>query len=205
MAQHLDERSARRFLERLHAAVNAHDAQAVAALCTTDVVWEDPAAPEPLHGREAVYRFHRDIMFRALPDVRIELIDGPYVALDGTRIAAHLRIAGTMTGPMEPPGFAPTGGPVKFETAEFSHIDGDLLARHTVVLDRLALARQIRAVPRAGSVAERVNVWLQRLAAWRARRRARGLPAPQAAAGQPGATGASRDRAADCRNGGTPS
>jgi predicted ester cyclase len=150
--------------------VNAHDAEAVAALCSEGVVWEDPAAPEPLCGREAVYRFHRDIMFRALPDVRIELVDGPYLSLDGAGVAVRLRISGTMTGPLTPPGFAPTGGPVEFSTAEFSHFDGDLLARHTVVLDMLGLARQIRAVPKAGSLAERISVWLQHIAARRARR-----------------------------------
>jgi len=170
MTQQIDEQFARDFLGRLHAAVNAHDAEAVAALCSEDVVWEDPAAPQPLRGREAVYRFHRDMMFRSLPDVRIELVDGPYLSLDRTGVAVRLRITGTMTGPMKPPGFAPTGGPVEFETAEFSHFDGELLAHHTVVLDRLALARQIGAVPRAGGLAERVNVWLQRLAARRTRR-----------------------------------
>ena len=55
----------REFLQRMHAAVNAHDSQAVAALCCDDVVWEDPAAPETLHGRDAVLRFHCDIMFPA--------------------------------------------------------------------------------------------------------------------------------------------
>jgi predicted ester cyclase len=171
MAMPIDEGFAHDLLERLHAAVNAHDAKAVAALCREDVLWEDPAATEPLRGREAVRRFHHDMMFRSLPDVRIELIDGPYVSLDQTRAAVRLRISGTMTGPMEPPGFAPTGGLVEFETAEFSRFEGGLLARHTVVLDRLALARQIGAVPKAGSLGERANVWLQRLAARRARRR----------------------------------
>lgn len=170
MAQPLDDRFARQFLGRLHAAVNAHDAETVAALCTEDVIWEDPAAPEPLRGRKAVYRFHHDIMFRALPDVRVKLIDGPYLSLDRPGVAVRLRISGTMTGPLTPPGFAPTGGRVEFETAEFSHFDGDLLARHTVVLDMLGLARQIGAVPRAGTFAERINVWLQRLAARRAQR-----------------------------------
>ena len=170
MAQQVDARFARHFLERLHAAVNAHDAEAVAALCCEGVVWEDPAAPEPLRGREAVYRFHRDLMFRALPDVRIEPVEGPYLSLDGAGVAVRLRISGTMTGPLTPPGFAPTGGPVEFETAEFSHFDGDLLARHAVVLDMLALARQIGAVPKAGSLAERISVWLQHIAARRARR-----------------------------------
>jgi len=63
MAEQVDAGFVSHLLERLHAAVNAHDAQAVAALCCEDVVWEDPAAPEPLRGWEAVYRFHRDIMF----------------------------------------------------------------------------------------------------------------------------------------------
>jgi predicted ester cyclase len=165
LAPPIDARFARDFLARLHAAVNAHDADAVAALCREDVVWDDPAAPEPLRGREAVVRFHRDIMFRAIPDVRIELVDGPYLALDGAGVAVRLRISGTMTGRLTPPGFAPTGGPVEFETAEFSHFDGELLAHHTVVLNMLALARQIGAVPKAGSSAEHIGVWIQHIAA----------------------------------------
>jgi uncharacterized protein (TIGR02246 family) len=166
----LDERAARQFLARLHGAVNAHDARALAGLCTDDVVWTDPAAPEPLHGRDAVYRFHRDMMFRSIPDVRVELIDGPYLMPDGSRMAVRLRISGTMLGPMTPPGFAATGAPLQFETAEFSELEGGLLARHLVMLDMLALARQIGAAPRAGSVADRANIWFQRFAAWRGQR-----------------------------------
>lgn len=77
-----------------------------------------------------------------------------------------------MTGSLDPPGFAPTGGLLEFETAEFSRFDdGGLLARHTVVLDMLGLARQIGAVPAAGSIGDRVGIWLQhRVAAARKRR-----------------------------------
>lgn len=170
MAQQIDTWFACDFLERLHAAVNAHDARAVAALCSDDIIWDDPAAPEQLHGREAVFHFHRDIMFPAIPDVAVEVVDGPYLSLDGTGVAVRLRIKGTMTGPMTPPGFAPTDAPIEFETAEFSHFDNGLLARHTVVLDMLSLARQIGAVPQAGGVADRVGVWLQHLAARRSRK-----------------------------------
>lgn len=104
-------------------------------------------------------------MFRALPDVRIELIDGPYLALDGTGVSARLRISGTMTGPLVPPGFAPTDSPLVFETAEFSRFENGLLARHTVVIDMLGLARQIGAVPAAGGLGERIGLWGQHLAA----------------------------------------
>ena len=160
------------FLRRLHAAVNAHDADGIAALCTTDVIWEDPAAPDTLRGRDAVRRFHRDVMFAALPDARIELVDGPYLAHRGGGIAVRLRISGTMTGALSPPGFAPTGGRLVFETAEFSRLEGGLLAHHTVILNMLDLARQIGAVPRAGSLSDRVGVWLQHLSAVRRRWRA---------------------------------
>jgi predicted ester cyclase len=166
MAQIVDAAFAGQFLHRLHTAANTHDADAVAALCCEDVVWVDPAAPETLHGRDAVLKFHRDIMFPALPDTRIELIDGPYLALDGTGVAARLRISGTMTGPLTPPGFAPTGGKLVFETAEFSHFRNGLLAQHTVVLNMLDLARQIGAVPAAGTIAARVGIWMQHVGAY---------------------------------------
>lgn len=167
----IDPGFARDFVQRLHAAVNAHDAQAIAALCCEDIVWVDPAAPETLHGRDAVLRFHRDIMFPALPDTQVELIDGPYLSCDGAGVAVRLRISGTMTGPLTPPGFAPTGGALSFETAEFSRFRGGLLAHHTVVLNMLDLARQIGAVPQPDTLAARVGLWLQHMAAHRARAR----------------------------------
>lgn len=165
MTQSINADFAQDFLTRLHAAVNGHNAAAVAALCNEDVVWDDPAASAPLRGRDAVYRFHHETMFRALPDVRIELIDGPYLALDGTGVSARLRISGTMTGPLVPPGFAPTDSPLVFETAEFSRFENGLLARHTVVIDMLGLARQIGAVPAGGGLGERIGLWGQHLAA----------------------------------------
>jgi hypothetical protein len=111
---------------------------------------------------------------RSLPARGVDpgcLIDGPYLALDGTGVAARLRISGTMTGPLTPPGFAPTGGRLSFETAEFSHFEGGLLSRHTVVLNMLDLARQIGAVPRSGTLGDRVGVWMQHVAAFWARSR----------------------------------
>jgi predicted ester cyclase len=154
------------FLNGLHAAVNAHDAQRLGALCADEIVWRDPAAPATLHGRMEVVSFHRDVLFAAMPDVHLQLIEGPYLSIDGRSVAARLRFSGTMTGPLTPPGFAPTHGRLSFETAEFSQFDGGLLARHTVVLDMLDLARQIGAAPQVGSMADRLVVWLQNLAAF---------------------------------------
>jgi predicted ester cyclase len=167
----MDIHLAERFLARLHSAVNAHDSDGIAALCAHDVLWDDPAAPGPLQGRDAVRSFHRDVMFRAIPDVHVELVAGPYLAGDGTGIAARLRIRGTMTGPLDPPGFAPIDSPIEFETAEFSTLRDGLLSRQVVVLDMLDLARQIGAVPAAGGLGDRIGIWAQHVAAFRARSR----------------------------------
>lgn len=163
MAQIIDEAFARSFLASLHGALNAHDAAAVAALCCEDVVWDDPAAPAPLCGREVVRRFHAETMLRALPDVHVETIDGPYLALDRTGVSVRLRISGTMNGPLVPPGFAPKNGPLVLETAEFSQFEGGLLSRHTVIIDMLGLAWQIGAVPRPGGLGELVGLWGQQI------------------------------------------
>ena len=170
MTRDIDEQFAADFLHRFHGAVNAHDAPAIAALCHENVVWEDPAAPHTLHGHEQVLSFHRDTMFPALPNARVELIDGPYLSLARDGIAVRLRISGRMEGSLTPPGFAPTMQRVSFETAEFSTFADGLLARHIVVLNMLDLARQIGALPEAGTKADRVGVWLQHVSAYWARR-----------------------------------
>lgn len=94
----IDAPFARQFLHQLHAAVNVHDPEAPAALCRADIVWEDPAAPSTLHGRAAVLRFHRDIIFQALPDVHVELLAEPCLSLDDTSVAARLRMRQDHTG-----------------------------------------------------------------------------------------------------------
>lgn len=168
----MEARFAKDFLRRFHGAVNAHDGSAVAALCHENVIWVDPAATHTLHGRDEVQRFHEDTMFPALPNARVELIDGPYLSLIDDSIAVRLRISGRMEGGLNPPGFAATNQNLSFETAEFSTIVDGLLARHIVVLNMLDLARQIGAIPEAGTAGDRIGVWLQHVSAFWARKSA---------------------------------
>lgn len=63
----------------LHAAVNAHDAEAVAARCGENVVWDDRAAPEPLRGREAGGHLMRAAGLQGLtPRELVEWLEGLY-------------------------------------------------------------------------------------------------------------------------------
>lgn len=77
-----------------------------------------------------------------------------------------------MTGPLYPPGFAPTNGRVKMagiDVCEFR----DHLACHVGCFSETApVARQIGAMPLPGSGSERFGVLLQRLAARKLRRKA---------------------------------
>src|SRR5919112_893474 len=96
------------FCARYMDAWNTHDAAAMAELVTDDVVWEDPALPVPARGPAAVQEFMR-AAWVAFPDMRFDESDAPHRTVTGDQVAWRWRMRGTMTGPLEPPGYAPTG------------------------------------------------------------------------------------------------
>ena len=96
------------FCARYLAAWNDHDAAAMADLVTADVVWEDPTLPAPAHGIAAVQDFMR-ASWVAFPDLSFDESDAPHVSVTGDQVAIRWRMRGTMEGPLDPPGFAPTG------------------------------------------------------------------------------------------------
>lgn len=143
----------RTFLDAFFQAFNDHDPESILALCTDDVVWDDPNLPEPAVGLEAV----ADVLanqFTAFPDVHfpkeeIEI----YRSLDGKRAATRWHMVATMTGRLDPPGFEPTGK--TGDTTGMCHYefgDGGLIARHTIVYDTTAFARRLGLLPGADSL-----------------------------------------------------
>src|SRR5437764_12748125 len=85
---------AARFLK----AWNALDGQAVASLCTEDVVWRDPSAPQPFTGREGVREFI-EMTGRAFPDFHVVETAPPYFLADSPRVLSPYRMTATMLGP----------------------------------------------------------------------------------------------------------
>lgn len=160
------------FVERYGAAWRTLDGARIAAECTDDTVWAVPGADPPLKGRSAVSQW-LDGVFRMIPDAELEYPVGPpFIGADGTCAAARWRIRGAMVGPMDPPGFAPTNRVVEDDGIEiYEEFQDGLLARCTIMFDRLHLAEQIGAAPAPGSPGERLGVLMQRLHARRARRR----------------------------------
>src|SRR3954451_18785183 len=102
----------RGWADRFLDAWNALDAEAVAALCTENVLWTDPSAPEPFAGRDGVREFVR-LTAQAFPDLHIAEASPPLCMPGSSTVLSPYRMTGTMLGPMDV--FAPTGRTVSID------------------------------------------------------------------------------------------
>src|SRR5947208_3436216 len=77
-------------LARWYAAWNEHDVEAISALMTDDVRYEDPSAPSAvMHGRAAVERYIRSA-FAGVPDLHLEKLE-EWVTTGGEVISSYFR------------------------------------------------------------------------------------------------------------------
>jgi deazaflavin-dependent oxidoreductase (nitroreductase family)/steroid delta-isomerase-like uncharacterized protein len=163
----------RAFAERYAEAWNSHEVERVLALLDEDVVWDDPAmlAERPLRDRRRIREFIESF-FRAFPDA--EFGPGPegaeIYAAGGGGFALPWRVTGTMAGPLEPPGFAPTGRSFEVEGVDLWEFRDGRLSRIRTVYDLLDWSRQIGVLPDPAGPATRLVVPLQRLRAFLSRR-----------------------------------
>ncbi len=167
------ERVASDALARWYEAWNAHDVEAISALMTNDVRYEDPSAPSALmQGRAPVEQYVR-AAFVGIPDLGLEKLE-EWVTPGGQVIASWFRFSGTFRAPLTSPGLPalmPTGGPVELFGMDRSEIRDGKLARHQIFWDMVDLGRQIGAFPKRGTRADRLSRHLQQLTARRMRRR----------------------------------
>jgi steroid delta-isomerase-like uncharacterized protein len=141
----------------------------MAQMLTDDIIWADPALPEPLRGVAAVQEFMR-ASFRTFPDLRFGEPDPPHLSAAGDQVAWAWIMRGSMRGSADPPGFAPTGRRMQVDGVDLWRIRDGRITRYRAFYDTTDLARQLGIAPQAGSRAERAAVALQRLQA-RLRRR----------------------------------
>jgi steroid delta-isomerase-like uncharacterized protein len=164
----LDEQFARGFAERYVEAWNSRDADQIEPLVTPDVVWLDPALPEPARGVHEVKDFMRR-SWVAFPDLRLS--SGPmWLEPHGESMTWAWRMQGTHRGAIDPPGFAATGRRIDVDGVDVWDLADGRLERYRAYYDMATLARQIGAMPPPGSAGERVGVVLQRAQARFARR-----------------------------------
>jgi steroid delta-isomerase-like uncharacterized protein len=156
----LDEQFAREFAERYLDAWNSHDADRIEPLVISDVVWLDPALPEPARGVEEVKDLMRSAWV-AFPDLRST--SGPlWLDPHEDSMSWAWRMEGTHDGPLDPPGFAPTGRRIDVDGIDVWDFEDGRIRRYRAYYDMAEVARQLGVMPPPGSRGERVGVMLQR-------------------------------------------
>ena len=151
------------FARRWEDAWNSHEPDQLLELMTDDIVYDDSASPTTMRGHDAVREF-LEFVWRGLPDLRFAMTDGPYIVSGQPKAAFYWSGSGTHSGPIDPPGFAPTGKHIQFEGADFHEYRDGRVCRLRIVFDMMDIGRQIGTLPPAGSAVERAGAATQRIA-----------------------------------------
>jgi steroid delta-isomerase-like uncharacterized protein len=159
----LDQAWVEDFVKRWEAAWNSHEHERVLELMTNDIVYDDSAWPTTMRGHGEVRAF-LDFPWRAFPDLRFETVEGPYIVPGQPKAAFYWRVSATHTGPLDPPGFAPTGKRIEFDDVSLYEYRDGRVSRLRSVFDVMDLGRQIGTLPKAGSPVEKAGAGAQRLA-----------------------------------------
>jgi steroid delta-isomerase-like uncharacterized protein len=150
------------FIPQWEQAWNSHDPEKLLSLMTEDIVYDDSAWPATMHGHADVRRFLHSA-WTAMPDLRFEMIDGPFLRPTKPEAAFYWRGAGRLTGPLDPPGFAPTGRTVEFEGVDIQEYRDGKVCRLRIVFDMMEVGQKLGLLPASGSGAERAGAAAQRL------------------------------------------
>jgi steroid delta-isomerase-like uncharacterized protein len=168
----LTEEFARSWAQQFLDAWNSHDPERLAALSAPDVRWEDPLIHPSgvLEGREELRRWLTSI-WRAMPDLKLWIVGDPFISFDRTQLGAAWAGTARFSGPLDPPGFAPTGSIVEIAGFDVHEFRDGMVSHVVTTFDVNAVARQIGAAPPPNSLGEKLGVAVQRLMAKRISRK----------------------------------
>ena len=130
---------------------------------TEDIVYEDSAWPTTMHGHAEV----RPFLTRSGPRCPTCASSSPTGRSSSPALrppSFYWRGTGRFTGPLDPPGFAPTGKPLEFFGADFQEYREGRVSRLRIVFDNMDVARQLGLLPQPGSRADRAGAAAQRAA-----------------------------------------
>jgi steroid delta-isomerase-like uncharacterized protein len=150
------------FTERWEAAWNSHQPDRLLDLMTEDIVYDDDAWPTTMRGHGDVRAFVTSV-WRAMPDLEFRMVEGPFP--DPVRPVAtfYWKGTGTFTGPLDPPGFAPTGARFEIDGFDLQEYRDGRVCRLRIVTDMMEASRQLGLMPPQGSRVEKAGAAAQRL------------------------------------------
>jgi steroid delta-isomerase-like uncharacterized protein len=150
------------FVQRWEAAWNSHEPDRLLELMTEDIVYDDSAWPRTMRGHADVREFVESA-WRAMPDLEFHTVEGPFLSEGEPKAAFYWRGTGTFTGPLDPPGLAPTGARIEFEGCDIQEYRDGRVCRLRIVFDMMDVSRQIGMAPAPGSRLEKAGATAQRL------------------------------------------
>jgi ketosteroid isomerase-like protein len=136
---------AREVMDRITAALDAHDVKAAAECYTTDAVAETPDQGQ-IRGREAIAEYFRQLT-DAFPDVRYEPQDGHEsgnVAID------EGYVVGTNTAPLPLPSgetVPATGKQIRVRSCDIISVEDGLATSHRFYFDQMEFFGQLGLLP----------------------------------------------------------
>jgi steroid delta-isomerase-like uncharacterized protein len=150
------------FFPRWLDAWNSHEPGTLLALMTEDISYVDSGWPTTMRGHADVREFLAHA-WTAFPDMRFELKDGPFLHPRKASATATWTGSLTHTGPIDPPGIAPTGKHVTFEGFDLHEYRDGKVARLWICFDVAGIMRALGVLPPAGSRGERLTAKLANL------------------------------------------
>jgi predicted ester cyclase len=105
-----------------------------------------------LRAPEGYRQWFGEMLFRAFPDYEMEIVD---MVAYGEKAAVRWRAAGTFTGPVKFEGLDPTGARIDIEGLDLLTIRDGLIRENRAYVNATEIARQLGAMPPAGSAGER--------------------------------------------------
>ena len=91
-----DPRAVEQFCQRWATAWNDHDGDAVAALCAEDLVYDEPALGQTMHGRDPIRRFVAE-MAQSFPD-NVFALEGLFADVRRPAVLVAWTFTGTVAG-----------------------------------------------------------------------------------------------------------
>jgi hypothetical protein len=144
-------------------AFNDKDIDAFLALMQPNIEFEHVAAPSPFRGHEAVRAFYAGGVWRAFSDMRLELVDGPFLHPTEPHGMVAWTFSGMRTGRLDPPGLDATEREVSALLHERFHVRDGKLAKVVVVFDVAEMLRQVGVLPGSGTAMEAILMSTQNL------------------------------------------
>lgn len=143
-AQGLDQDFLEDFAPRWWAAWNAQDAEAIAAMCTEDIVYYNPGVGQDLNGRAAMFEY-AGVLAQAFSDGRFTPTEAPYASLTQPKAVVPWHFEGTHVGDFAPMGFKATGGRLVVSGVDHWWFRGEQICRHRAIYDFAEAMRSINS------------------------------------------------------------